>query len=70
MNISTFPYLVNLNESPGLLNPGESVEGLLIRLDSENYSPSENSVNMVLNFARSYDVINSGATGIIEVNLN
>lgn len=38
--------------------------------NEESYEPSLQSVNSILDFARSYQVLNSANAGIIELNLN
>ncbi|NQU87696.1 MAG: hypothetical protein HQ541_18245 [Mariniphaga sp.] len=45
-------------------------EELLIVLDIEDFTPQINSVNNILDFARSYEVLESENTGFIELNLN
>ena len=47
-----------------------SLEDFLVQMDLEGFSPSEKSVNNILNFAASYEVIRLKEAGFIEMNLN
>ena len=70
-NNSTLTYLIS-NYKPADQNNevNAEMEELLITMDSEDFSPSQRSIDNILNFARSYDVMESENTGVIEMNLN
>jgi hypothetical protein len=46
------------------------IEELLISMDIEDFTPQQSSINNILNFARSFDVLESNIAGMIEMNLN
>ncbi len=45
-------------------------EGMKTKNEEKIYSPSENVVNRILDFAKSYEVLKSTKTGCVELNLN
>jgi hypothetical protein len=66
---STLIYFVS-NSKNDLISTekvGNDLENLLIKVDFE---PSEHSVKNILDFARSYDVLETESTGYVEMNLN
>ena len=72
---STLFYFINTyhNEkiSLGQLNlAGKEFEVSRNMEEKELFSPSAKSVNAILNFAKSYDVLHSKAVGCIEMNRN
>ncbi len=45
----------------------ESDDALLAKMD---FGPSEHSIENILNFARSYEVLKTESSGYVEMNLN
>jgi len=70
-NSTLFTYLINdlETEADDFILDAETEE-LLIALDVEDFSPKKGIINHILDFARSYEVLNSQSTGIVEMNLN
>jgi hypothetical protein len=67
----TFNSLINkFDEEADNFELDAEIEELLISMDIEDFSPQKSSVNNILNFARSFDVLKSQSTGVIEMNLN
>lgn len=72
--ISTLIYLVKHFQSD--INAGQNSqqyntsEKFLTDLESPAASPSETTINNILNFARSYEVLKTEKTGYVEMNLN
>lgn len=66
---STLIYFVNNfhNDLPSAEAVGSKSEDALTGMDFE---PSERSIKNILDFARSYDVMESESTGYVEMNLN
>ena len=66
---STLIYLVNnfQTEEATQNRVDEVIENQLTAMEFE---PSERSIENILNFARSYDVLESESTGYVEMNLN
>lgn len=48
----------------------ESVERFLTEMDDEIITPSESTITNILNFARSYEVLETEETGCVELILN
>jgi hypothetical protein len=71
-NTSTFfTYLFNDFETEAeKFELDAETEELLMSLDIENFSPRESTVNRILNFARSYEIIKTKNAGVVEMNLN
>jgi len=73
-NNSTFNYLINFYRTDSQGNNTKSIdsdlEEFLISMDSEDFSPSDSSVEAILNFAGSFDVVCTKQAGIVELNLN
>jgi hypothetical protein len=72
---STLNYLINSYQAGKkeieLFQFSEEVsENYILDFDQEEFEPSNNSVNAILNFASQYDVLFSEQTGNIELNLN
>lgn len=66
---STLIYFVNQIQNDTLttrIERGEDESSLTMG----GFEPSERSVKNILDFARSYDVLESEETGYIEMNLN
>lgn len=70
-NSTFFTFLINdfETEAENFLLDAETEE-LLMSLDIENFSPEKSSVDRILNFARSYEVVNTKNAGAVEMNLN
>lgn len=68
--LSTLFYLVNNieNQKQSLQSIGEELE--LDRLPVMESQPSERTIKNILDFARSYDVMETESTGYVEMNLN
>lgn len=49
---------------------GMEGDNMLQNLHPCSFSPSEKSIQMILNFSKSYDVMHSSITNTIEVNKN
>lgn len=66
---STLIYLVNnfQTEEATQNRVDDVIENQLTAMEFE---PSERSIENILNFARSYDVLESESTGYVEMNLN
>lgn len=45
-------------------------EGLITEMENAHVAPSDKSIENILNFARSYEVIETEETGYVELNLN
>jgi hypothetical protein len=70
-NYSTLNSLINkFDQEADSFELDAEIEELLISMDIEDFTPQQSSVNNILNFARSFDVINSKIAGMIEMNLN
>ena len=69
--ISTLIYFVNNFQNDLEINTevdlNFEIENFLTAMDNE---PSESSVKNILDFARSYEVLESEKTGFVELNLN
>lgn len=70
-NSSTLNFLINnLETEAEKYEFNAEIEELLISMDIEDFAPLKSSVNNILNFARSFDILKSKSTGMIEMNLN
>ena len=72
-NSSTFIYFVKnfLSESDSYSQSmNSSSEKSLSGMDSAGFTPPERSVQTILDFAQSYDVVETETTGQIEMNYN
>lgn len=72
---STLNYLVNSyyagkKEVEIIQLTGFSSDNFKTNTDQIEFEPSQNSIDAILKFASQYEVINSGKTGKIELNLN
>lgn len=73
MNSSTLIYFVKnfLSDSDSYFQSmNSSSEKSLTEMDSTDFMPSERSIQTILDFARSYDVVETETTGQIEMNYN
>jgi hypothetical protein len=70
-NYSTFLFFVNEFKTAGnalkIFRHKSNPENLVTKM---GYEPSEQSIKNILDFARSYDVIETESTGYVEMNLN
>ena len=71
-NNSTFlSYLINDFETGAdNFELDAETEELLMSLDIEDFSPKKKTLDNILNFARSFEVLTSENAGTIELNLN
>ncbi len=71
---STLTYLIkkysSLNENKPCLALETELEDMLIEMDCEDFTPSQESINSILDFAASYEVLETEHTGLIEMILN
>ena len=69
-DISTLIYLVNNFQAD--LNETSEIGSEQLVTGGENtlYSPKKQTINTILNFARSYEVLESKSTGCVEMILN
>lgn len=71
---STLIYFVkcyNSDSESFLLNPGDhQFERTLARMENDEKMPSDRTIQNILNFARSYEVIKTKETGYVEMILN
>lgn len=67
----TLSYFFNIyqNDQASLKQIGQGVKGdqMLLTLKEDWFSPSENSIQAILNFSKSYEVLSSRLTQHIEV---
>ena len=72
-NSSTFIYFVKnfLMQSDSEIDSMNSTsEKILTGMENAGFSPSEKSIKTILDFAHAYDVVETKATGQIEMNYN
>jgi|WetSurMetagenome_2_1015567.scaffolds.fasta_scaffold205353_1 hypothetical protein len=70
-NYSTLNSLINkFDQDAENFELDAETEELLISMDIEDFMPQQSSVNNILNFARSFEVLESNIAGMIEMNLN
>jgi hypothetical protein len=69
-NSFTFQSLINSNDESGQFEIDAEIEELLISMDIEEFAPASHSVQFVMDFARSFEVMPSESAGMIEMNLN
>jgi len=71
---STLTYWIkkysSVDEIEQELTLGSELEDLLIEMDCEDFTPSKESINTILNFAASYEVLETESAGLTEMNLN
>lgn len=71
---STLIYVVNRIESENKATSLSRIETLINNFFDENpeiwHSPSEKTIENILNFSRSYDVKKTESAGFVEMNLN
>ena len=71
---STLIYVVNRIESENKATSLSRIETIINNLFDENpeigHSPSEKTIENILNFSRSYDVKKTESAGFVEMNLN
>lgn len=74
MRNSTLLYFVNHFSSEldsFLVEPENDIpENNLAEMDNTEILPSERTIENILNFARSYEVLKTEETGYVEMNLN
>ena len=71
--ISTFVFLVRKIYSKFSTEtnlPTEMFEDDLNEMEKAGFSPSEETVQKIINFAHTYDVLNTVSAGQVEMNLN
>lgn len=66
---STLIYLVN-NFHAEEISPNRVDDVIENPLTAMEYGPSERSLKNILNFARSYEVLETDSAGYVEMNLN
>lgn len=72
-NSSTFIYFVKnfFGQSDSDLNTmNSSSEKILTAMEKPGFMPSDQSIRTILDFAYSYDVVETDTTGQIEMNYN
>ena len=70
-NYSTLLYFVtDFNNDLETIQVPKTEVALEDQHTVEAFEPSERSVKNILNFARSYDVLETESTGYVEMNLN
>ncbi|NOY97310.1 MAG: hypothetical protein GXO81_13265 [Chlorobi bacterium] len=74
MRNSTFIYLIKYSQPAQVkleeIELDTGFEELLVEMDNEDFSPSNSSIDKILSFACSYDILETEVTGLIEMNLN
>lgn len=72
----TLNYLINSYKS-GIAEvkrynslPSEDYEDSILKSYNTKFEPSQRSIDAILDFASQYEVIQSGYTGDVELNLN
>ena len=74
MKLSTFIYFVNNFqeevESTKFEFADKQLENYLATMKNAEEAPSDQTIENILNFARSYEVFETEKTGFIEMNLN
>lgn len=73
MRNSTLLYFVNFNSESDFFrftNEDDLTEEILTAMEIPPGIPSEGTIRTILNFARSYEVLESEKTGCVELNLN
>jgi hypothetical protein len=68
-SFSTLIYFVN-NFQTGPDNPEEESLNLTLAGMGGEIGPSEQTIENIMSFARSYEVFETGETGYVEMNLN
>ena len=67
--ISTLTYIIKTYQND--LKKQELLsEEIFSDFNDETYEPTPESIDLIMNFARSYDVMETKSTGNIELNLN
>lgn len=67
--ISTLTYIIKTYQND--LKKQELLsEEIFNDFNDEIYEPTPESIDLIMNFARSYDVMETKSTGNIELNLN
>lgn len=67
--ISTLTYIIKTYQND--LKKQELLsEEIFSDFNDEIYEPAPESIDLIMNFARSYDVMETKSTGNIELNLN
>jgi hypothetical protein len=70
-NFSTLIYFINNSqENLGRVEAEMSERKREVLVEKTEAQPSDQSVKRILDFARSYDVLESKSTGYVEMNLN
>lgn len=69
-DISTLIYLVNNFQADLTGNTGCRSESFFTASENKTFSPSEQTIENILNFARSYEVLKTENTGQVELILN
>ncbi|HBL76860.1 MAG: hypothetical protein A2W90_22880 [Bacteroidetes bacterium GWF2_42_66] len=67
--ISTLTYFIKTYQQNGQKNEFLSEE-IFNGFNDDMYEPAPESINAILRFARSYEVLESNSAGNIELNLN
>jgi hypothetical protein len=71
---STLIYFVNNFQadlvSSFLEKEEKSLESSLTKMENAENAPSEQTITNILNFARSYEVLETKETGYVDINLN
>jgi len=69
-DISTLIYCINTCNGKLISETESDVIGSVDTSETANMEPSQASIDKILNFARSYDVIETKSTGYVEMILN
>jgi hypothetical protein len=69
-HISTLIYLVNNFQADLTGITGCRTESFFTESENKTFSPSEQTIDNILNFARSYEVLKTETTGHVEMILN
>ena len=70
---STLIYFVkqfNSDSESNFLEADDQFERVLARMEQDEKSPSDRAIQNILDFARSYEVIETKETGYVEMILN
>ncbi|QGY45518.1 hypothetical protein GM418_18130 [Maribellus comscasis] len=68
--ISTLIYFVSNFQADSENSERESLDLTLTRMEKSEVGPSERTIENIMNFARSYEVLESEEAGFVEMNLN
>lgn len=70
LNYLISSYYAGKKEVEILRSAGFASDNYDMNVDQIGFEPSQNSIDAILNFVSQYEVLKSGKTGNIELNLN